>query len=319
MNIGDHGSSEVHDQTVVTPMQGLQRLLPDTELLYTDGSSIEEAAALAQKADAVVFVVGFDHDDEGEFIGDGGDGKMAIGGDRKHGLSLHADDVELLRQVGAVNPNTAAVLIGGNTITLEGLEKVPAILMAYYPCHEGGAVIADILFGKVNPSGKLPFVLPVSGDDLPQVNWITDNQYYDYYHGYQKLDHEGVAPALPYGFGLSYTTFAFSDADFAFDGETLTAKVTVSNTGDRAGDTVAQLYVGFPEAPVDRPVKSLRGFRRVSLAPGEAKVVTITCPAEKLAWYNPQSGWQLDKGPVACWIGSSEADRDLLGGNVTIS
>ena len=217
-NIGDHGSSRVYPKYVVTPLQGLQKAAPDTEIIYCDGSDIEAAKKAAGESDAVVFVVGFDHFDEGEFIEHAGSGAGdfdSTGGDRKDSLGLHKDEIELICEVGPVNKNSAAVLIGGNMIMItQWLDKVSSILMAYYPGQEGGTAIAEILFGDVNPSGKLPFVLPFREEDLPQVKWDTTNQWYDYYHGYAKLEKEGITPLRPYGFGMSYTSFELSEAAF---------------------------------------------------------------------------------------------------------
>ena len=127
------------------------------------------------------------------------------------------------------------VLIGGNTITLkEWQDSVGAVLMAYYPGQEGGTALAEILFGDVNPSGKLPFVIPADEKDLPQVDWEATEQYYGYYHGYTKLEKEGIAPLYPYGHGLSYTTFKVSDAEFGTTEDGVAASCTVKNTGDRS-------------------------------------------------------------------------------------
>ena len=117
------------------------------------------------------------------------------------------------------------------------------------------------MFGDINPGGKLPFVVPKKESDLPEVDWLATSITYDYYHGYAKLDKEKVEPCLPYGFGLSYTSFALSDIRFTAGGEQVTASCQIENTGDRAGDEVVQFYVGFGNSSVDRPVKSLRGFK----------------------------------------------------------
>jgi beta-glucosidase len=205
-------------------------------------------------------------------------------------------------------------------ITMEEWKNnVSAILMAYYPGMEGGNVIADILFGNVNPSGKLPYVVVKDENDLPYVNWETEFQHYDYYHGYTKLEKEGITPALPFGFGLSYTTFGYSGASFSAGEEGISATVTVTNTGDVAGDEVVQMYVGFENSKVDRPKKILRGFERVTLAPGESRTVTITCPKDELMWYDANHlTWRLDHMEYPVYIGSSSADEDLCKGAVTL-
>jgi beta-glucosidase len=321
-NIGDHGSSRVYPPYVVTPVQGLEKILGEEKVSFTDGSDIEEAKRLAKSADAVVFVVGFDHDDEGEFVSENEEENYtgAKGGDRKDSLGLHADDIALINAIAPENKNSAVVLIGGNMITMEEWKNnVSAILMAYYPGMEGGNVIADILFGNVNPSGKLPYVVVKDENDLPYVNWETNFQHYDYYHGYTKLEKEEIAPALPFGFGLSYTTFGYSDASFSAGADGITATVTVTNTGKVTGDEVVQMYVGFENSKVDRPKKILRGFERITLDPGESRTVTITCPKDELMWYDANHlTWRLDNMEYQVYIGSSSADEDLTRGAVTL-
>ena len=324
-NIGDHGSSCVYPKYVVTPLQGIAKVAPDVEVTYCDGSDLEAAKKAASEADAVVFVVGYNFGDEGEYISGDDFGSMSgaaesVGGDRKPGLGLHKDEQDLILAAGPCNKNSAVVMIGGNTITMkEWQDSVGAALMAYYPGQEGGTAIAEILFGDVNPSGKLPYVVPVDEKDLPQVDWEATEQYYGYYHGYTKLEKEGIAPLYPYGFGLSYTTFALSGAQFAADEEKLCAYVKVKNTGDVAGTEVVQMYVGFPESKVDRPVKILRGFQRVDLQPGEEKEVVITCPIEKLGYYNAYTrSNEVEHMNYDVYIGTSSDNKDLQKGSVKI-
>lgn len=324
-NIGDHGSSCVYPKYVVTPLQGIAAVAPEVQVIYEDGSDLEAAKRAAAEADAVLFVVGYNFDDEGEYISGDDFGSMSgaaesVGGDRKPGLGLHRDEEELIKQVGPVNQKSAVVMIGGNTITMkEWQDCAGAVLMAYYPGQEGGTAIAEILFGDVNPSGKLPYVVPADEKDLPQVDWEATEQYYGYYHGYTKLEKEGIEPLYPYGHGLSYTTFEVSDASFAADAEKVTAACRVKNTGGAAGTEVVQMYVGFGNSRVDRPVKILRGFTRVDLQPGEEKEVTITCPVEKLAYYNAYTRqMEVEAMEYEMYIGTSSADKDLLKGNVRL-
>ena len=321
-NTGDHGSSHVRPEYVVTPLAGLEKLLSPAQVTFDDGTDLARAQALAEAVDAVIFVVGFDHDDEGEYVtlgGAGAAGTASFGGDRQD-LDLSATDIALLKTVGPLAKKSTAVLIGGNTIMLtEWQEAVDSIIMAFYPGQEGGNALAQIIFGEINPSGKLPYVQPVSASDLPQINWETSNQWYDYFHGYAKLEKEGVAPFLPYGFGLSYTTFAVSDVAFKVVAGTLQATCTVTNTGTRAGSEVIQLYVGFENSQVIRPVKVLRGFNKVNLAPGERQVVTITCPLEKLHWYNPQTAsFELEEMEYEVYLGTSSRMEDLTQGHLAL-
>ncbi len=319
--IGDWGSSRVFPAYAVTPYQGLKNIAGDIDILYCDGSDLEKAKAAARKADAVVFVLGYDHDDEGEYISEDQNvgSNFSTGGDRRD-LGLHEDEVRLIREVGPVNTNSAVVLVGGNMIMMtEWKDCVGAIIMSYYAGQEGGNALAEILFGDVNPSGKLPYVVPFKESDLPRVNWDTQSQWYDYYHGYTKLEKEGITPLLPFGFGLSYTQFELSSPDFRADGSKVYASCTVKNTGTVDGDQIVQMYAGFRNSHVDRPIKLLRGFTRVELKAGEEKEVTIACPVEKLKWYNPKtSAWELEHMEYELYIGFSSADEDLAKGTVTL-
>ncbi len=321
-NIGDWGSSRVYPPYVVTPLEGLRRIAPDTELIFCDGSDLEAAKKAARDADAVLFVVGLDHGDEGEYVApqDLDPNQFeTMGGDRKD-LGLHLDEIRLIQAAAAENENSIVVLMGGNTLLVDPwFDQVRSVLMAYYPGQMGGIALAEILFGDVNPSGKLPFVLPKQAEDLPSVDWDGDNQWYDYYHGYALLDKTGTPPLIPYGFGLSYTSFALSSPAFGVDGDQLWAKCRVKNTGDRNGDEVIQLYVGFGHSAVERPARLLRGFARVSLAPGEEKEVVIRCPLEKLAYYDPKdAAFRLEHMEYPVFIGSSSDPRDLMEGSVTL-
>lgn len=321
-NIGDYGSSRVFPAYVKTPLEGICDALPDSEVIYYNAEDLQHAEKLAAEADAVVFVVGYNHDDEGEYVSaeQVDNYTEAIGGDRKHSLGLHENEIELIRRVGPVNQNSAAVLIGGNMMMVtEWKDSVSAILMAFYPGQEGGTALAEILFGDVNPSGKLPFVLPYSEEDLPAVKWDTTNQYYEYYHGYARLEKNGVQPLLPYGFGLSYTRFAVENPRFDVQGDTVKAACTVENTGERAGTQVIQMYVGFKNSALDRPVKLLRGFERVDLEAGETKAVEIRCPVEKLMYYDEQRAcFVLEPMEYEVYIGTSSAEKDLLCGSVRL-
>ena len=226
----------------------------------------------------------------------------------------------MIQAAAAENENSVVVLMGGNTLLVEPwFDQVRSVLMAYYPGQEGGIALAEILFGDVNPSGKLPFVLPKQAEDLPSVDWDGENQWYDYYHGYTLLDKTGTPPLIPYGFGLSYTSFALSSPAFGVDGDQLWAKCRVKNTGDRNGDEVIQLYVGFGHSAVERPARLLRGFARVSLAPGEEKEVVIRCPLEKLAYYDlKDAAFRLEHMEYPVFIGSSSDPRDLMEGSVAL-
>ena len=321
-NTGDRGSSQVYPPYVVTAVKGIAAASPKTEVIYYEGSNPEHSRHLAQEADAVIFVVGYDYNDEGEYVAE--DKKDvytgAVGGDRRNGLGLHGADRKLIEAAGPANKNSIVVLIGGNMIMLEGWkDSVASILMGYYPGMEGGTALGEIIYGDVNPSGKLPFVIPNREDQLPSVDWNGTTQYYDYYHGYRKLDKEEIRPAVPYGFGLSYTTFSVECMKAWTADGLVYACCDVKNTGGREGTEVLQMYVGFPQSKVDRPVRTLKGFKRSSLQPGEKRTVVISCPVEELAWFNEETGsFETEHMEYEIYMGTSSAPEDLLMTTITI-
>lgn len=316
-NIGDHGSSRVHPPYIVTPLGGLKKLLGDSvQVAYSDGKTLAQARELAAEADAVIVVAGYTHKDEGEY---NAVGPLVFGGDRRD-LRLHKKDVALIQSIAPLNKNTAVVLIGGSAIMMEEWkDAVPAILHAFYPGMESGTAIARALFGDVNPSGKLPFTIPTDVCHLPEFDRDAEQVEYSLYHGYTKLEKEGHPPAFAFGFGLSYTTFELSDPRFAVQGDQIIATVDVKNAGKVFGCEVVQFYVGFENSAVDRPKKLLRGFKKVGLKPGETKEVVITCPVDRLRWYNPGTrSWELEKMVYQAYIGTSSRAEDLLSGTLSL-
>jgi beta-glucosidase len=190
--------------------------------------------------------------------------------------------------------------------------------MAWYPGMQGGEAIARVLFGEVNPSGKLPVTFPISEDQLPPFVHDQDEVQYGYYHGYRLLDRNQAIPRFAFGFGLSYTTFAYANLAvdktvISPDGQ-VTVSADVTNTGARAGDEIAELYVGFHGSAVDRPVRVLLGFSRAHLEPGETKTVHMTVPASDLAyWSVDQDRWVIEEIEYTVEVGPSSGDRPLSG------
>ncbi|HUM84421.1 MAG TPA: glycoside hydrolase family 3 C-terminal domain-containing protein [Lachnospiraceae bacterium] len=315
-NLGDKGSSEVYPPYTVSIAQGIKAAAPECEIVYYDGSDLRHSSRLAENADAVIVVAGYDFNDEGEFVAQDKENVYtgACGGDRKSGIGLHAEDQELLAAAGKANTNCTAVLIGGNTILIgEWAKNISSVVMAYYPGMEGGTALGRILFGDVNPSGKIPFVIPVNESDLPSVNWDAEEIRYDYYHGYEKLDKEGVKPFLPYGFGLSYTTFHFSECRAWQKDGRIFAGCRVKNTGDREGAEIVQMYIGCPESKVDRPVRVLKGFQRVVLEAGEARTIILSCQVQDTAWFNEQTNsFETEHMKIDIYLGDCDAEENLL-------
>jgi beta-glucosidase len=213
-----------------------------------------------------------------------------------------------------LNPRTVVVLEGGSAITMPWVDDVAAVVMAWYPGQLGGEALADILFGDVNPSGRLPVSFPRVEADLPPFDNRHITVRYGYFHGYRWLDQHRVEALFPFGFGLSYTTFAYrnlalSSTTLAPDGR-LEVTADVSNTGGMAGDAVVQLYVGARGSRVERARRELRDFARVSLEPGETRTVSLEVPAADLAyWDTSRSAWSVE--PIAYEVGVGSSSRDL--------
>ena len=326
-NTGDGGSSNTQPVHVVTPLEGLRAALGEA-VVFDDGSDPDRAAQAAAGAEAAVVVVGFTHADEGEYIppdmipmfaptfppptpeeepiarkilpGHQGqqEGGFSPGGDRER-LTLHPRDEQLVLAVAAANPRTIVVLMVGSAVITEAWrERVKGILVLWYPGMEGGHALADVLLGRVNPGGRLPCTFPRGAEDLPFFDRNATQITYDLWHGYRKLARDGVGAAFPFGFGLSYTVWKLANLQlaspvFAVDG-TLQATVDVTNGGPVAGDEVVQLYVSARGSRVERAVRELKAFARVSLAPGETRRVSLSVPVADLAYYDEARGWVVE-------------------------
>lgn len=308
-NTGDHGSSWMRRGNPDNVYDALNAKFPG-RVTWIANDEFESKKDLVKNADAVIAVLGMRHTDEGEFVAE----KLNLGGDRVNGLGLQHGEDKIAEQIGSLNPNAAIVLIGGNMIMLDPwYDSVGAILMAYYAGMRGGEAITEILFGDVNPGGKTPFVTPYRETDLPQVDWNADKQVYGYYHDYRKLDKEGIKPRLPFGWGLSYTTFKMDEIRFTgADEKKAYFNVKITNTGNREGSEVAQLYVGFVNSVVDRPVKSLMDFKKVYLSAGETVNITLTVKKEDLAYFDENTNSFITEDiDYVAYIGNS-SDNDTL-------
>ncbi len=300
-NIGDNGSSQVHPPYIKTVKQALTENYPEIKIDFVPSKAVNSKQEIIKNADAVICVVGMKHSDEGEYI-------MVIGGDRKH-LGLKRKEPEMLQAVGALNKNTVAVVMGGNMIRVnEWQDSINSILFAYYPGMEGGTAIADIIFGKVNPGGKLPFVIGKKDSDFPQVKWLTLNQDYGYYHGYKKLLRDKKEEDYPYGFGLSYTDFEISEPELiSVNDEAAQFKMTVKNIGEREGSETLFLFAGYENSAVHRPERELKDFRRVYLGSGEIAEITLSVNKKDLAYYG-ENGFVEEDITYVAFIGNSEKD-----------
>ncbi|MET9085919.1 glycoside hydrolase family 3 C-terminal domain-containing protein [Streptomyces sp. NPDC004237] len=244
------------------------------------------------------------------------------GYDRKD-LSLPADQDGLISAVADANPNTIVVLNTGSSITMPWLSKVKAVLDMYYPGENGAEATAGLLYGDVNPSGKLTQTFPasesatpVAGDPL-RYPGVGDQENYSegVYVGYRWYDKERAAPLFPFGYGLSYTSFAYRDLAVRQSHGALTVSFALKNTGTRTGAEVAQVYVGAsPATTAPQAVRALGGYQKVRLRPGESKTVRIRVDAQQLKYWNTSfRAWVLGTGKRDVWVGSSSRTLPLHG------
>lgn len=268
-----------------------------------EDNRIQKAAELASTSDVALVFIGMPEGFESE------------GSDRPH-MRLPGPQDELVREVLKANPKTIVILNAGSPVEMPWADEVPAILEAYYPGQEGGNAIAKILFGEVNPSGKLTVTFPHRLEDTPAfINYPGDRKVYygeGIFVGYRYYDKKNVEPLFPFGHGLSYTTFEYENLSLPSEariGEKVKVQVTVKNTGKRLGKEVIQLYVGDPESSLVRPPKELKGFAKVELQPGEAKTVTFELDERAFAFFDPnQSRWVVEPGEFHILAGSSSKD-----------
>ena len=345
-NIGDHGSSKVNPPYTTSALAGLRKYLgAGASVLHADGADLAEVARVAGQADAVVVVAGTRWDEVGEYVTDdqglrpnGPAQKRPLviklpfmkqpfvmsGGDRVP-LSLKPRDLTVIQAAAKANPRCVVALVGGSVYTMEEWRNdVPAIVMAWYFGMEGGNALARVLFGDVNPGGRMPLTTPKDEKQLPFFDEYADTIEYGPYHGYTLADKKGWEPAYPFGYGLSYTTYAYKNLkvvtpSVAPDGK-VDVTVEVTNTGARAGEETVQLYVGFEGSRIERPVKLLRAFDKVALAPGETKTVALSVAVKDLAWYDAEKkAWRIEPMTYGVLVGPSSRAGDLLKGSFAVT
>ncbi len=253
----------------------------------------------------------------GETVGEGEGTAFGVGGDRPS-LSLPADQIALIRSVAEASRHTIVAVMAGSAVTMEEWrEQVAAILMLWYPGMEGGHALADIVYGEANPSGKLPFAIPRRAEDLPFFDRTARQIEYDLWHGYRKLAREGIAPAYPFGYGLSYSRYRYRNLALAQDrlspADVLRLRVEVANRSRYAGEEVVQLYVGAIDSAVPRAPKELKAFARVALRPGEEKTVALEVPVQALAYYDQGRGvFVVEPGAYEALVGAHSLDEGAL-------
>jgi len=307
---------QAHVWFPTSPLKAVKEKAPNADVKFDSGADPAAAAALAKSSDVAIV---FAHQWESE-------------GMDLPNLSLPGDQDKLIEQVAAANPKTIVVLESGTAVTMPWVDQVGGIVEAWYAGSKGADAVADILFGDVNPSAKLPMTFPRSVDDLPRPNepvpppggmgddvsrrpelaHATFAIRYDEGAnvGYKWYDSQHKQVLFPFGFGLSYTNYAYSDLKVSTGPET-TVTFAVKNTGSRAGEEVAEVYAGLPASANEAP-KRLVGWSKVHLDPGQSKEVTVTVPAKYLSIYDEsQNGWKLVPGEYTFLVGGSSQDLPL--------
>jgi len=296
---------------IVSVLDGIKKAAPSATVRYADGcttftvtdpcnetSGFGAAVAAARASDVTVVVVG-------EPAGDSGEASS------RSDISLPGRQQALVQEIAATGKPYVVVLMNGRPLTLGSVaDNAPGLLEAWYPGTEGGDAVADVLFGKVDPAGKLPMSfprnvgqIPISYDELPTGRPADPNNKYT--SKYLDVDN---SPQYPFGYGLSYTTFSISNVQApttVLRNGTFQVRADIKNTGSVAGDDVVQLYLHENYTSILQPVRKLEGFRRVTLAPGETKTVTFTLGPRNLGFYNDQGQFVVEPGPFTMWVGDS--------------
>jgi beta-glucosidase len=301
----------------------LNRAGKNVNIIYSEGYQknggaelAKRAIAAAKAADAVIYIGGLNHDK----------GLDCEGADRTN-LKMPFGQDELIQKIAAANPKTIVVLEGTMVEMDSWLDRVPAVLQAWYPGMEGGNALAEILFGDVNPSGKLPATFPKKLSDTPAYAfgpgaYPGTNGTVTYAEGllvgYRWFDAKNIEPQFPFGFGLSYTTFEYSNLKLVESPGTnrplVTAQFEIKNTGAVAGAEIGQLYIHQKNPSLMRPERELKGFKKVFLKPGETQTVSIPLDENAFAFYDPaQGGWLAEKDDFEIAVGSSSRDLPLKG------
>jgi beta-glucosidase len=309
------GSSHINPTKVAIPFQELQLRAGDAELTYCEGypsdgsfrqELIDQAVGLARTADVALLYIALPTFKESE-------------GYDRHDLDLSPQQVALIKAVSQVQPNTVVVLNNGSPVAMSAwIDDVAAVLEAWMMGQAGGAAVADVVFGRVNPSGKLSETFPIKLSDTPAyINWPGGAGEVHYgeglFIGYRYYDMKEVPVLFPFGYGLSYTTFAYSNARVSAstfkDVDGLTVMVDVTNTGSVAGKEIVQVYAHDQRSGLVRPPKELKGFAKVELQPGQTQTVSVQLDFRAFAYYHPRyKQWITEDGAFDILIGASAAD-----------
>lgn len=318
-NTGDNGSSRVRPLRMVTPLQGLRSALGAEKIVTGDESDIPAAIHACQGVDAILIVVGYTANEEGEFIpgdialGQDDENKSVAaqhsqGGDRD-ALTLPNAQVALIHAARAAAPTTPiiVIIVAGSAVMVEEWRvQASAIMQTFYAGQEGGTALASLLLGVISPSGKLPFSVARNLLDYPFFDKDADAITYDLWHGYTKFDRDQKTPRYRFGHGLSYTSFRYSDVTANVNTKAIGIDVMITNTGAMAGDEIVHAYIAPPGLAVERPARLLKAFARVSLVAGQSKMVTMSIPLESLGWWNETTHtFENEVGTHMIYVGPS--------------
>lgn len=299
INVGDHGSSSVASPYTVTPYKGLCNAFGKENVVLCESLDISSKLDEIKSCSCVLICVGSDYKQEGEnlanFSSKDDTAEKAHGGDR-YSLRIPSNEVELIHRICADCENTIVDIVGGSAYVIEEWkDEASAILHSFYSGMEGGNALADMLTGKAVPSGHLPFTIAKDENDYPKFLFPGEKTRvidYGYYHGYTLLDKEGKEAAFPFGFGLSYTEFKYSDIHAENKDGSIEVSLKIKNIGSFDGKTVVQVYAG---ANGDHPVKLLKGFKKVNVPAGKEIEETVTVYKDDLKFYDEKAGeWYLE-------------------------
>jgi len=323
------GSSQVKALYEITPLQGLKNIAPDITINYAQGyniqrkaiptdSMINEAVAAAKKSDVAIVIGGWTHGYDYSKWNDNAYDAESVD---KPDMKMPFGQDELIKAVVKANPNTIVVLIGGGPVDMtQWINDTKGIIEAWYGGMEGGNALAEIIFGKINPSGKLPVSFPKVLEDVPAhklgdfpgKNGVAVYKE-DIFVGYRYYDTYNVAPQFSFGYGLSYTDFTYKNLQLTkTTSGNVTATFTITNTGKMYGGEVAQLYVHKNNSTITRPEKELKGFQKIFLQPGESKTIAIQLGNDAFQYYDEKKKeWATEKGVYEIQVGSSSRESKL--------
>ena len=319
--LGDRGSSQTVPPHAVSYFQGLQN--------HGGGLTIKQSSdsSAANGADVVIIPVSMAHEDEGEAYGLGAD-RQNMNLTTIHPIHWTTKPAAFIQSVAAINPNVIVLLNVGSAVIVEDwMASAKAIIQTFYPGQEGGTALAALLFGDSNFSGKLPFTVGQNESDYPQFqNSGSGAATIEYLHGYRRFEKNAKPVRYWFGYGLSYTTYSYSNLQVLCSNSTIPAtgalnvQVTVTNTGKVAGDEIVELYIGYPNSKApQRPVKELKAFTRVTLAPSASQDVQLSIPASDTAYWDvSKNAWTVESVAHTVLVGPSADPTKLLSATFTI-